>query len=180
MSGRSKFALAGLILAAGEIKGRVKMQKLVYLLQEMGFDLGFNGFTIRQHGPYDGALASATDSLVSFDLVDEEEEDLGGINAYGKPIVRYNYRIKDSSKKLARKLGKIEGHESPETFDKAASFLNEQESQVLEVAATIHFLSKRSRLEGPELKKELLRLKGHLKNHFSEAEELLRQCDLTP
>jgi len=53
--------LAGVVAAAGRVEGRKRVQKLVYILQRMGFDLGFRDFAMWHYGPFSSALASTLD-----------------------------------------------------------------------------------------------------------------------
>ena len=163
-----EFKLARVIGACGGIDGRVKMQKIVYLLQIMGYDLPFDDFSIRQHGPFSRSVAYATDMLVGAGVIEEQKEPLDE-NA---TVVQYSYALREDladmvvqNFDLATPLGKP-------PIDEIAARLKQQDRKVLEVAATRSFLEQEG-LSSEDLNAELSRLKGHLADRFSEAEELL-------
>ncbi len=60
----SKYHLAKLIEMAGSIKTRKRVQKVVYLLQVAGLDLGVN-FRLHHFGPYSADVASLLDDMSS-------------------------------------------------------------------------------------------------------------------
>jgi len=59
--------------AGGEIVGRTKLQKTVYLLTLAGFEKQFR-FGYKHYGPFSEALADATDLAVAFGLIFEHQQ----------------------------------------------------------------------------------------------------------
>lgn len=162
--------LARVIDACGGIDGRVKMQKIVYLLNVMGYDLPFDDFVIRQHGPFSRSLAWATDALTGV-VIEETPQDLGP-NSEGEPMRQYSYRVRDEIAPLIRESFDVAAPSGKPKLDEIASRLKQNGRAVLEVAATRVFLE-REGLRGKKLDEELRRLKGHLSSDFDTADGLL-------
>lgn len=173
MRDRDELKLARVIDACGGVDGRVKMQKIVYLLKAMGYDLPFNDFRIRQLGPFSRAVACATDTLGAAGFVKETEDELG-TNDVGEPVRQYSYRVLDSVKPLIRKRFSIPTPAGKPPIDTSATELRKHERAVLEVAATKLFLQREDKLKGDKLEAELKRLKGHLSSRFDAADALLK------
>lgn len=166
--------LARIIDAAGGIDGRVKMQKIVYLLSTMGFDVPFRDFAIQRHGPFSRAIACAADIVNGAGFVEETANQIGE-KPSGEPVVRFSYRVRPDLSELLRKHFSVRSSNENISLEAAASELNGRPTPVLEVTATKVFLEQEDGLTGDELENELRRLKGHLASSFSEADELLEE-----
>ncbi len=164
--------LARVIDAAGGIDGRVKMQKIVYLLKSMGYDLPFDDFVIRQQGPFSRAVACSADILAGGGFVEETETVLN-VDAYGEAVRQYNYRVRESVAALTRRHFDVAAPAGKPPLDRMAVELKGKDRKVLEVAATRLYLEREDGLTGAALETELRRLKGHLAESFDAAEELL-------
>lgn len=166
--------LARVIDACGGIKGRVKMQKIVYLLREMGYDLPFHDFTIRQNGPYSNTVGWAADILSGGEVIEEEQQELGTNTVTGQPVTVYSYRVRDEIAPLIRENFDVAAPLGKPPLNDVVKKLKDLNREVLEVAATQVFLE-REGLTGEALEKELASLKGHLKSKFDMAKKLLSQ-----
>ena len=166
--------LARVVDACGGIDGRVKMQKIVYLLKAMGYDLPFDDFRIRQHGPFSRAVACSADVLKGGQILVEEEK-AHGTDPHGEPILQYSYIVRDKLKSLIRESFDIAEPEGKPPVDEVGKELNEHDRPVLEVAATRVYLEQEDKLSGDALEAELSRLKGHLESHFADAKEFLAE-----
>jgi uncharacterized protein YwgA len=165
--------LARVIDACGGVDGRVKMQKIVYLLKAMGYDLPFDDFRIRQLGPYSRAVAVSTDLLTAAGFVEETVEQLPR-NEFGEPVQQYSYTLSESIKPLLRKHFDVLAPPGKPELDTVATRLKGHDRAVLEVAATKIYLQRVDKLTGDTLQRELKRLKGHLSARFREADDLLK------
>jgi uncharacterized protein YwgA len=168
-------SLARVIDACGGVDGRVKMQKIVYLLKAMGYDLPFNDFRIRQLGPFSRAVACSADTLKAAGFIVESVQDLG--TAGGEPVQQFSYQVAESVKPLLRQYFDIHGAPGKPVIDTVAAELKFRDRAVLEVAATRLFLQREDKLKGDALDAELSRLKGHLAARFDDADSVL--ADLT-
>ena len=148
--------------AGGRVDGRKKLQKLVYLCQQAGTDLGYS-FTFHMYGVFSADLAQDLIVATGWRILNEEpaaadsflitlgSENLGQfldaapLNGVGVDLVR-----------------KLKG-EAPAT---------------LEVLSTIKYLRDRD-YEGERLETKLHELKGRLKGWFPRAFELAKQQELS-
>jgi len=144
--------------SGGRVDGRKKLQKLVYLCQKAGGDLGYS-FGFHYYGVYSAELAHDLRVAGRWEILDETEigegsyrialgrEDLGrfvvvsGIEEHGLEVVR---RLKDTP------------------------------AAVLEVLSTILYL-RETGYEGIRLDEKLNELKGHLSYAFAEAREIEKE-----
>jgi len=90
-----EYLLCRFIREAGEVQGRIRMHKAVFLLGAQGLPL-FTDFFFHLRGPYSLALARALDRLVDQELIDEEAEQVGS----DPEMVRYRYRLSSQGDKV--------------------------------------------------------------------------------
>lgn len=177
MRNLDEMKLARVVDACAGIDGRVKMQKIVYLLGAMGYDLPYDDFTIRQQGPFSRAVACAADALKGAEILQETTSELG-TKSGGEPVVQYSYRVRDKVVPFIRQHFDVAAPADKPSLDELAQELKGHDRGVLEVAATRVFLERESKLSGPALDAELQRLKGHLTSDFAKANELLQSLNL--
>jgi len=132
----AEYLLCRLVRDAGEVKGRVRMQKAVYLT---GLRLGplFDDYFFHLRGPYSPALSRSLRTLVAAGLIREREEPLspqGGMIGYCyRPTPDGEQALKDfESLPTTRELVQ-RGAEYSEIFTN----LVKREVRVLELAASI-------------------------------------------
>ena len=178
MSDLEELKLARVIDACGGIDGRVKMQKIVYLLKVMGYDLPYDDFRIRQQGPFSRAVACDTDTLRGAEILNEDPDELGNTRE-GEPIVRYSYSVRDEVVSFIRKRFDVEAPQGRPPLEDICQDLIGNDRAVLEVAATKVFLKREAVFQGKALDIELKRLKGHLHSSFKKAETLLKDWELS-
>ena len=177
MSQLDGLKLARVVDACGGIDGRVKMQKIVYLLKAMGYDLPYDDFRIRQLGPYSRAVACDTDMLRRSEILTEDSKELGQ-RPGGESMVQYSYRVRNSVVALIRKHFDIPSPKDAPSIEDICQELTRNDRAVLEVAATKVFLDREDNLQGEALDAELKRLKGHLFGSLKKAETLLKDWEL--
>jgi hypothetical protein len=175
MSDLDDLKLGRVVLGAGRVDGRVKLQKIVYLLQQMGYSLPFDDFRLHHQGPFSRSLAWATDSLRAMGLLIEDVEVLGTDSRTGEAINQYNYSVDQNWKGRLRDWFDVRGRNGLPPVDEPAGLLAQHPRATLEVAATKLYLQSEG-LTGSGLDNELRRIKGHLGQHaFDEAEQLLAE-----
>jgi uncharacterized protein len=59
--------------AGGRIVGRVRLQKMLYLLDRLGLESGF-AYEYHHYGPYSSDLAEAVEDAIAFGLIRERHE----------------------------------------------------------------------------------------------------------
>lgn len=167
MSELDELKLARVVDACGGIDGRVKMQKIVYLLKVMGYDLPYDDFRIRQQGPFSRAVACDTDILRGAEILMEQPDELG------EGVVQYSYTVRDDVVSFVQQHVEITAPPNAPSLEDVCRELKGKDRKVLEVAATRLFLKREAELQDDELDTEIERLKGHLSDRFQEANTLL-------
>jgi uncharacterized protein YwgA len=144
-----------LINALGEVHGRKKLQKLVYILQSRGY--GFpEHFGYLHYGPYSSGLAAEVDALVSSGLVSQQ----GGCGEY-EPYV---YKSGQAVQKLLRDLGKAD----KPPWQTLACELNTKDANSLEALSTVLYLISNG-FTGKALKDRFSKLKPSLEHLYDKA-----------
>jgi uncharacterized protein YwgA len=122
-----------LLGTVGEIHGRKKLQKMVYLLQEAGCPFK-EEFDYHLFGPYSEELATKVDEMKFLGLLDEKP----GATVSG--YTQYIYSLSAAAKQY------IKEHEDsfrlPLHFQQLAKELARYDARTLELMATLRFLKK--------------------------------------
>ncbi len=125
---REDVVAAVVAAAGGELTGRVRLQKAVYLMDRLGLDSGFS-YDYHHYGPFSRDLDNATVDAKAFDLIEEKIE-------------------RRQSDGAAYSIFKLKGHSKPEAYGKLgkekaaelARLFAATNVTVLELAATIDWL----------------------------------------
>lgn len=175
----SQSDIAAVVAAAEKVEGRVKLQKIVYLLQRTGFDLGYRDFTLLLHGPYSDSLAADLDRVTGTMLAETREKTKMVFKATREPVMRYVY--KPRNKEVEEALLDVLREKFRDRTDlllESIARLNGQDSPLLELVATAIYIRDEMRLRDPDaLWGSVLRLKGHLKRYLRRAKLLLGEWD---
>lgn len=143
-----KVVAAILRAAEGKLIGRVRMQKVFYLLDQLGLDSGF-GYEYYHYGPYSADLSSAVADARAFHLIDEETAARAGDG------VTYSiYKLQQDVEVNEGAFGKLGSKKAKELV----TSLKDEDATVLELAATIHWLKHNENVVKWE--EELKRRKG--------------------
>ena len=157
------------VVAGGEIVGKIRLQKVVYLLDQIGLNSGF-AYEYFHYGPYSEDLAEQVEDDVIFGhLHASQRRRLSD----GVPYVAYSAEGPGDGDALAP-------HIAPDIIRTALTEMQRRSATVLELAATIHWLAV---MEGiSDWKTELIRRKGAKTNNDRDqrAVELLRALGLPP
>jgi uncharacterized protein YwgA len=140
------------------ISGRKKLQKIVYLLQNQGFDLEMD-YSYYHYGPYSAELQAEVEELVENGFVVEERTSKG-----------YEYHFTEKGAEFLRNLE--EQLEFPKVCldAKQLKLLNEQSSQFLELVSTYAFLLKKDYKPEQSLDKTK-ELKPHLAEYIDDVRD---------
>lgn len=132
----TRYQLAKLVEWAGRLDSRKRMQKVVYLLQSGGCQLGANYF-LHHYGPYSQDVANLCDEMVAAGLL---EEQMSG-TAFGN--VRYSYVLPGHATQLIAQhernpsaAGEVE---ELGRFEPLARRLAREDLWVLELASTVAY-----------------------------------------
>jgi uncharacterized protein YwgA len=150
--------------SGGELTGRIRLQKIVYLLQEIDSSSRF-GYDYHYYGPYSPALATATEETKDQGLIEEE----------------FGYRKSDGARFSVFKIEDAQSATmlSPELRKKAKS-LSKERATILELAATVHWLKFHEEVD--DWKSEITRRKGRKAEggRLEEALRVLKEIGLAP
>jgi uncharacterized protein YwgA len=131
-----RYHLAKLIDLAGGLDSRKRVQKVVYLLQAAGCDLGAD-YHLHHYGPYSTDVARTLDDLVRSDVLEETRSSLsnGGRRFSYKTAASGGEQIADLEKTRRGEL--LQQHLKP--FEAFAAELAGANPWHLEIASTIAF-----------------------------------------
>jgi len=154
--------------AGGQVVGKVRLQKLVYLLDQLGVPTGFS-FTYHHYGPFSEELAESVEDDVVFGRLSVEQRR----RADGVPYVVYRPLINGHEQQKSSPLN------SP-GIKAALTAMQRHSTTVLELAATIHWLAFVERVGN--WRAELIRRKGVKteQGRTDEALNLLQETGLAP
>jgi uncharacterized protein YwgA len=117
--------LCALLVAAGAVRGRKKLQKMVYIAQTLGYPFG-EPFQLHMYGPYSDTLTTRLREMQDWGFGHETEEPGPG----GGPV--YTYRPGARAAALVQEI--------PPGLRDLAVHLNEQDPTLLEGVATLLYL----------------------------------------
>jgi uncharacterized protein len=125
---RENTIVAVLSAAGGQLIGRVRLQKTVYLLNQLGLESGFK-YEYHHHRPCSRDLDNATGDAIALDII---KEDIAHRESDGArySVFQLNGRAQDEA------LGKIGRNRARELVQKFA----QTNVTILELAATIDWL----------------------------------------
>lgn len=124
--------LMALLHSVGEVQGRKKLQKLVYLLQEAGYPFE-EDFSYHLYGPYSETLAAEIDELKLLGLLQEREAPTPG------GYTQYVYSLSEQGRRYARRFRdqlRLPG------LEELARKLTEHGARTLELMASLAFLKR--------------------------------------
>jgi len=153
-----------------EVHGRVRLQKLGYLLQQSGFrPIQKTRFAYHHYGPFSEQLAGALDQAVASGLVEENRRD--SHNGYKLYTYKLNREHPDVEYlKLAQA--------DHETVRKFMSTSSSAHWRTLELAATVVYLERNLEISRETAITRALGLKPDCKPYRTDAEALLTGLSL--
>ena len=140
------------ITLAGEVAGRKKLQKMVYIAKKMNFPYQ-EKYQFHMFGPYSEELTLRVEELCNMDFISEKMEDKGS-------YVQYTYACTEEGRQF---LSTMSTHH--ENLDQCIERLNIKSSRFLEMVSTLLYFDYLPREEQIE---KLHVVKGKL--NFSETE----------
>ncbi|MGO0063743.1 YwgA family protein [Brevibacillus fluminis] len=144
-----------LIEIAGEVSGRKKLHKMVFIAKKLNVDFD-DRFQFHMYGPYSEELTLRVDELCNLGLLDEEMETKGAIQ-------KYRYILNEVGSDFLR------FHEADLGYGEALiRRMNQENSRFLELVSTILYFDT---LTYEEMKEKVFTLKS--KQKYTE-EEILK------
>lgn len=151
-----------------EVFGKIRLQKIFYLLEQLGLRSGFS-YSYHHYGPYSEDLSNTLFFAEFFDKVIVESQ---GKTKFG------NVYSKFSLSKDALNKPSGAGDLSAKDLKKLVNALEAPTSVVIELAATIHWLREKEEIE--DWKTELIARKAGkaTESNIGKAIDLLSDIDL--
>jgi uncharacterized protein len=128
MLDREHVVAAVIDAAGGQLIGRVRLQKTIYLLDRLGLNSGFD-YDYHHYGPYSRDVDNATVDAKAFNLIDEQFE-----HRRSDGSMYSIFRLKGETK--AEAFGQL----SPDRAAELIRLLAKTNVTILELAATIDWL----------------------------------------
>lgn len=125
------------IEATGEIIGRKKLQKIIYIAKKLSFPFQ-ERFQFHFYGPYSEELTLRIEELCNIGFIEEVKEKKGG-------YFQYRYTLTDTGKEFLS-LNEVE---MPHIKD-CLTDMNEQSARFLELVSTVLFFDNLPRAEVAE------------------------------
>ena len=161
--------LALLVTRTGELEGRLRVQKLMYFLQQKGvraLEPAF--FEYHHYGPFSADVVDILNISVSSKIVEEHEERDGDWK-------KYTYRPQENAERYA---GKVDGP-SRSIIEEVLDVCTGVHWRVLELAATSDFLRRAESLDWDGAFQAALVRKPACKPYEAQARKLLADLRLS-
>jgi len=147
-----------------EIRGRKRLQKTIYVLKRLGFELN-ERFTYLHYGPYSYDLFDEIIQLVSWGIIQEKE----------KHGMEYSYHLTDKGDEdLKEKSQDLFSNEA--AIKKAINLMDNFDSRHLEVLSTYYYITD-SGLTHKDALRKLGILKPNHQKYYKEAFALKDELD---
>src|SRR6266511_2402371 len=148
MIDREHIVAAVVVAAGGRLTGRARLQKAIYLLEQLGLNTNFE-FEYHHYGPFSRDLDNAVADAKAFHLIEEQFERRQSDGA------TYSiFKLKDGEEPKPEVYGKLGAIRVGEL----ARLFAETNVTVLELAATVDWLWRVERC--PDWKAEITKRKG--------------------
>ena len=156
-------------LAGGELTGRVRLQKIIYLMDQLGLKSGAS-YIYYYYGPYSEDLWDAVSDAKFFDGLREEMVSTNNVE------ITYSIFKLPYHKNASTKIGAMTTEQAKLHLEKLKSI----NSTILELASTIHWIAYVEK--SADWKSELkTRKSGKVENgRFEKALDLLGELHLAP
>jgi uncharacterized protein len=143
------------VFAAGEISGRKKLQKIIYIAKKLSFPF-HEKFHFHFYGPYSEELTLRIEELCNMGYLNEVKEKKAG-------YYQYCYSITDSGKEFM----KMHDMEIP-SMEVCLVDMNDQSARFLELVSTVLYFEE---LEREEVAEKIFTLKSKQKYTLEEVDE---------
>jgi uncharacterized protein len=149
------------VLAAGEIIGRKKLQKMIYIAKKMDFPFQ-ERFQFHFYGPYSEELTLRVEELCNMGFLNEVKEKKGG-------YYQYRYTLTDSGKEFLS-LNEVE----MPMLDSCLVDMNDQNARFLELVSTVLYFDN---LPKEEVTNKVFTLKSSQRYTEAEIDEAYQYID---
>ncbi|MFD1943199.1 hypothetical protein [Paradevosia shaoguanensis] len=163
--------ISHLVMAlGGTVVGKIRLQKVVYLLDQLGLDSGFD-FDYHHYGPYSAGLAEAVDLKIIFGDLSEEQRRR---QSDGVP-----YTVFTANTDVGRFKGEDVGDLKWLDVERYSALFEKYSATTLELAATAFWLAHEEQYT--DWRSELVKRKGVKTENgrVEQATQLLKELGLS-
>ncbi|MCJ7841583.1 YwgA family protein [Lederbergia sp. NSJ-179] len=154
--------LMNIFALSGEVTGRKKLQKMVFIAKKLGFPFQ-EKFEFHFYGPYSEELSLRVEELCNFGFLSETKEDKGGYS-------QYKYQMTENGREFLEEYPTEIPH-----LKECLTNMNEQNARFLELVSTVLYFEQQSR-EEVEVKIQTLKPKqGYTKEEIEEAYQYIER-----
>lgn len=147
---------------AGQVTGRKKLQKMVYIAKKMQFPF-HEKYHFHIYGPYSEELTLRVEELCTMGFLTEQKEDKGS-------YVQYCYEVTDKGKDFSKALC-----EEQQNLNEVVHILNSKSARFLELVSTLLFFDELTKEEQIE---KVHVVKGKLNFTEQEMQEAFELIDM--
>ncbi|MFS0821284.1 YwgA family protein [Bacillus sp. 1P02SD] len=147
--------------AAGEITGRKKLQKMIYIAKKIDYPF-YEKYNFHFYGPYSEELTLRVEELCNLGFLDEVKEKKGG-------YYQYRYSLTEKGEQF---LGHYQLDMPP--LDGCMQALNSQSARFLELVSTVLYFEG---LDKEEVKEKVFTLKAKQRYTEEEIDEAYQYID---
>ncbi|MBB6283040.1 YwgA family protein [Geobacillus subterraneus] len=149
------------LAAAGEIAGRKKLQKMIYIAKKLDFPF-YEKFDFHFYGPYSEELTCRVEELCALGFLHETKEKKSG-------YVQYRYTLTEAGEQFLRHYDwGLPG------LDECMQAMNEQNARFLELVSTVLYFE---HLSKDEVKEKIAVVKSKQRYTEEEIEEAYAYID---
>ncbi|WP_413991914.1 hypothetical protein ACMDCR_07420 [Labrys okinawensis] len=163
-----EIVVGAVALSGGSLVGRIRLQKVIYLLDQLGLDSGAP-FEYHHYGPYSEAVSDAVTDAKFWGKL-EEATDFR--KSDGAPYS--TFKTQAAGDVLA--LGRIEADRARELLTRFSG----QSSTVLELAATVHWLAFHEKVADWRAEIEVRKVGKTGNGRLAKAVALLKELGIAP
>ncbi|MDF1507212.1 YwgA family protein [Robertmurraya sp. DFI.2.37] len=150
------------LAASGEITGRKKLQKMIYIAKKITFPFQ-ERFQFHFYGPYSEELTLRMEELCNMGFVDEVKENKGG-------YYQYRYTLTETGKEFLS-LNEID----MPCLEDCMTDMNEQSARFLELVSTILYFDNLDRKEVEEKVHTLKKKQNYTEEEIDQAYAYIEQ-----
>jgi uncharacterized protein len=155
--------LLALFQRAGEVVGRKKLQKIVYIAKKLNFPFK-EKYQFHFYGPYSEEVTCRVEELCNFNFIEEVKEKKGG-------YFQYRYKLTHEGETF---LSHHDDLDMP-SLEEVVTSMNDKSSRFLELVSTVLYFDD---LEKEEVKEKVATLKAKQRYTDEEVEEAYEYINL--
>lgn len=152
----------GVFAACGEVIGRKKLQKMIYIAKKISFPFQ-EKFEFHFYGPYSEELTLRVEELCNMEFIDEVREKKGG-------YYQYRYTLTEEGKAFLQHAEVDIPH-----LQEAVTEMNNQSARFLELVSTVLYFDALTREEVAEKIFTLKRKQRYTEEEIEEAYTYIEQ-----